>query len=134
MKNFLWFVLGIIGGFVAAHLLNKDPRGHELLAEVDARIGEFADRIGDAYREQEARFSDIVDAKDAAGDAVDTAKVFAGDAVDAAKDLASDAKDLAAGAVESTKDAVADAAAAAKDAIRCRRLRQEGRRQAHRLT
>ena len=37
--------------------MNKDPRGHEILADVDARITEFTDRIGDAYREQEARFS-----------------------------------------------------------------------------
>ena len=70
MKNLLWFLLGVIGGFVAAHLMNKDPRGHEVLADVDARITEFTDRIGDAYREQEARFSGIVDGvKDAANDA-----------------------------------------------------------------
>ena len=35
MKNLLWFLLGIAGGFVLAHLVNKDPRGHEILAEVD---------------------------------------------------------------------------------------------------
>ncbi len=57
MKNLLWFLFGIAGGFVVAHLVNKDPRGHEVLAEVDARITEFTDRIGDAYREQEARMS-----------------------------------------------------------------------------
>ena len=116
MKNVLWFLLGIIGGFVVAHLVNKDPRGHELLAEVDARIGEFTDRIGDAYREQEARFSDVVDAAQGCrGDAeshregrarptrvddrartrhptpLDTAKDAASDAADAAKDAASDA-------------------------------------------
>ena len=33
-----WFVLGIAGGFVLAHLLNKDPRGHEVLADIDARV------------------------------------------------------------------------------------------------
>lgn len=60
MKSLLWFVVGIAGGFVAAHVLNKNPRGHELLAEVDARISEFTDRIGDAYREQEARFEEAV--------------------------------------------------------------------------
>ena len=35
MKNLLWFMFGIIGGFVAAHLVNKDPRGHELLAVLE---------------------------------------------------------------------------------------------------
>ena len=89
MKNVLWFLLGIAGGFVVAHLMNKDPRGHELLAEVDARITEFADRIGDAYREQEARMAGLVDdVKDAAADAVETARAAASDAVDAAADAA----------------------------------------------
>lgn len=74
MRNLLWFLLGVIGGFVAAHLMNKDPRGHEVLAEVDARITEFTDRIGDAYREQEARISGPVGAAaDAVGDAAHTA-------------------------------------------------------------
>jgi len=55
MKSFLWFLIGVIGGFVAAHFMNKDPRGHDLLAEVDARITGFTAILGDAYREQEAR-------------------------------------------------------------------------------
>lgn len=75
MKNVLWFVVGIGAGFVAAHYVNKDPRGREVLAEVDARISAFTDRIGDAYREQEARFSDIVDeVKEAAADAAAAAE------------------------------------------------------------
>lgn len=85
MKNLLWFLVGIAGGFVLAHLVNKDPRGHEILAEVDARITEFTDRIGDAYREQDARISGLVeDVKDAAADAVETARAAASDAVDTA--------------------------------------------------
>lgn len=85
MKNVLWFLLGIAGGFVVAHLMNKDPRGHELLAEVDARITEFTDRIGDAYREQEARMTGLVDdVKDAAADAAENARAAASEAVDAA--------------------------------------------------
>ena len=55
MKNVLWFLIGVIGGFVAAHFMNKDPRGQELLAEVDARITEFTGILSEAYREQEAR-------------------------------------------------------------------------------
>ncbi len=62
MKNLLWFLLGIVGGFAVAHLLDKDPRGHELFAEIDARIAEFADRIGDAYRDQEASLTSAADA------------------------------------------------------------------------
>ncbi len=85
MKNALWFVLGIAGGFVAAHLVNKDPRGHEVLAEVDARISEFTDRIGEAYRAQEARIEGLAaDVKDVAAEALDKAAAAASDAVDTA--------------------------------------------------
>jgi uncharacterized protein YjbJ (UPF0337 family) len=112
MRNLLWFLLGVIGGFVAAHLMNKDPRGHEVLADVDARITEFTDRIGDAYREQEARFSGIVEGvKDAAGDAYGTAKSTADDAVDAVKSTAGDV-------VENAADAASDAAESAKTAAK----------------
>ena len=71
MKSLLWFVLGLAGGFVAAHLVNKDPRGHEALVEVDARITEFTDRIGEAYRAQEAKIDGIAaEVKDAAANAL----------------------------------------------------------------
>ena len=89
MKNVLLFLFGVASGFVLAHLVNKDPRGHELLAEVDARIGAFTDRIGDAYREQESRITGLVDeVKDAAAEVGAAAKVAASDAVDAAADTA----------------------------------------------
>jgi hypothetical protein len=96
MKNALWFVLGVAGGFVAAHVVNKDPRGHEMLAEVDARISEFADRIGDAYREQEARMEGLAaDVKGAASDALDSAADAASDVADAARDAVAKAKNAA---------------------------------------
>ncbi len=92
MKNLLWFLLGIAGGFVLAHLVNKDPRGHEVLAEVDARITEFTDRMGDAYREQEARFAGLVDdVRDAAADAASNARAAASDVVENVADAAQDA-------------------------------------------
>jgi len=94
MKNLVWFLLGIAGGFVVAHFMNKDPRGHELLADVDARITEFTDRIGDAYREQEARFAGIVDdVRDAAAEAAGSAKDAAATAADAVADAAKSAAD-----------------------------------------
>jgi len=92
MKSLLWFVLGLAGGFVAAHLVNKDPRGHEALVEVDARITEFTDRIGEAYRAQEAKIDGIAeDVKDAAANAVEAAKDAASSAVDAAHDVVKNA-------------------------------------------
>jgi hypothetical protein len=58
MKSLRWFVFGLLGGFVVARLMNKDPRGHDILAEVDARIDGFTAALGDAYREQEARLTE----------------------------------------------------------------------------
>ena len=57
MKTLLWFLIGVIGGFVAAHFLNKDPRGHDVLAAVDDRINEFTGILADAFRAQEARLT-----------------------------------------------------------------------------
>jgi hypothetical protein len=116
MRNLLWFLLGVIGGFVAAHLLNKDPRGHEVLADVDARITEFTDRIADAYHEQEARFSGIVDGvKDAANDAYGATKSAAADAVTAVKGAADDAVDAAKNSASDVADAAGAAAKSAAD-------------------
>lgn len=116
MKNALWFLLGIIGGFVAAHLMNKDPRGQVLLADVDARISEFTDRIGDAYREQDARFSALVDdVKDAAADAYGAAREAASSAVDAAKSASTDAVESAADAASEAVDEVTDSAGRPND-------------------
>ena len=118
MKNVLWFLVGVISGFVFAHFVNKDPRGHELLAEVDARMGEFTDRIGDAYREQEARFAGVIDAaRDAAAEvvdsatgAIDTAKHAAGDAFATVKAAASDAAETAQDAASGAGDSAESAA------------------------
>ncbi|WP_125131858.1 hypothetical protein [Microbacterium sp. 10M-3C3] len=73
MKTFVWFVFGVAGGFVLAHLVDKDPRGHDLLAQVDARIGEFTDRITAAYHEQEARITEPAERRDAAAPGADPA-------------------------------------------------------------
>ncbi|MFJ4160609.1 MULTISPECIES: ATPase [Microbacterium] len=89
VKSLVWFALGIAGGFVAAHLVNKDPRGQELLAQLDSRISEFTDHMSDAYHQQENRLSEIID----------------------------DAKGVASSAVDKTSDAVESAAAAAKKAV-----------------
>jgi len=89
MKNLVWFLLGVAGGFVVAHFMNKDPRGHEILADVDGRITEFTDRIADAYREQEARFAGLVDdVREAAAETAVAAPAAASDAVDAAAETA----------------------------------------------
>ncbi|MDR2996691.1 hypothetical protein ACFVAE_01930 [Microbacterium sp. NPDC057659] len=58
MKNLLWLLIGVIGGFVAAHFMNKDPRGHDVLADLDSRITEFTNIVGDAYRAEAARLTE----------------------------------------------------------------------------
>ena len=63
---------------------------HDALAEVDARITEFTDRIGEAYRAQEAKIDGIAaDVKDVTANALDAAKAAASDTLEAAKDAAS---------------------------------------------
>lgn len=90
VRSLVWFVLGIAGGFVAAHLVNKDPRGQELFAQLDSRIGEFTDHMSDAYREQETRLSRLIDdAKDAAITGVDATADAVGDAAAAVRTTAS---------------------------------------------
>jgi hypothetical protein len=37
--------------------MNKDPRGHELLASIDARISGFTGALTDAYRAEVERES-----------------------------------------------------------------------------
>ncbi len=94
MKNFVWFVLGIGAGFVLAHYVDKDPRGHEVLADIDARVSEFTDRIADAYREQQARLGAVAaGVTDTVSDLAETATDAASDAVDAASDAVQTAKD-----------------------------------------
>lgn len=58
MKSLRWFLFGLVGGFIVAHFMDKDPRGHDILTEVDARINGFTAALGDAYREQEARLTE----------------------------------------------------------------------------
>ncbi len=96
VRSLVWFAFGIVGGFVAAHLVNKDPRGQELFAQLDSRISEFTDRMSDAYHEQETRLSDILDD---------------------AKGVAASAAGHAADAVNHAGDAVGSAAAAAKKTL-----------------
>lgn len=86
VKSLVWFAFGIVGGFVAAHLVNKDPRGQELFAQLDSRISEFTDRMSDAYHEQETRLSEIVD--DVKGVAA-SASTSLGTAADAARSASS---------------------------------------------
>lgn len=54
MKNFVWLIIGVGAGFVAAHQLNKTRAGSELFARIDAQAKEFGDAVSDGYRKREA--------------------------------------------------------------------------------
>lgn len=61
MKNLLLLVVGVAMGFVVAHKVNKSQRGREFFADVDARMREFTETVGEAYREREAELRETID-------------------------------------------------------------------------
>ena len=107
MRNLLWFLLGVIGGFVAAHLMNKDPRGHEVLADVDARIARVhrphrrcVPRTGGALlrrrrRREGCRQRRVRRGQEHAADVTDTAKSTVTEIADTAHSTAPDTVDAA---------------------------------------
>lgn len=54
MKSLTWLVVGIVGGFVVAHQVNRSQRGGAFFADLDEKMREFKDSIADAYKEREA--------------------------------------------------------------------------------
>lgn len=61
MKNVLWFLIGVIGGFVVVYFMNKDLCGYDIFVEVDVRINGFIVIFGDVYCEQEVWFMELGD-------------------------------------------------------------------------
>lgn len=55
------FKLGVIAGFIAAHLINKTPSGRAFFAEVDAKLRDFSDGVSSGYREREAELRNQAD-------------------------------------------------------------------------
>ncbi|MGK9147012.1 hypothetical protein KXS11_05205 [Plantibacter flavus] len=62
MKNVFWLIVGIGAGFVVAHEVNKTQSGKRFFTELDSRIKEFTDTVGDAYKEREAQLRDTAEA------------------------------------------------------------------------
>lgn len=58
MKNVFWLIVGIGAGFVVAHQINKTQSGKRFFTELDSRVKEFTDTVGDAYKEREAQLRD----------------------------------------------------------------------------
>ena len=68
MKNFIWLVIGVAGGFVVAHNLNKTQQGKQFFAELDAKAREFGEAISDGYRQREAELRAALGDADTASD------------------------------------------------------------------
>lgn len=48
------FKLGVIAGFIAAHLINRTDTGRAFFADLDAKVRDFSDGVTAGYREREA--------------------------------------------------------------------------------
>lgn len=69
MKSALWLIIGVFGGFVAAHQLNKTPQGKQFFAEVEGKVKDFGSAVVDGYRTREAELRSALSdgASDGAG-------------------------------------------------------------------
>ena len=56
MKGLALIVLGVLAGFVTAHLLARTPRGRIILDDVDAKATAFGAAVVDGYRARQAEF------------------------------------------------------------------------------
>lgn len=61
MKNLLWLILGIAGGFVIAHEVNKTQEGRRFFTEVDTKAREFGAAVAEGYHQREAELRNAID-------------------------------------------------------------------------
>ena len=52
MKALFWLITGVVGGLALGHVMNNDPRGRAILAELNAGTREFVDAVKDGYTER----------------------------------------------------------------------------------
>ena len=55
------FKLGVIAGFIAAHLINRTESGRAFFADVDAKVRDFTEGVTSGYREREAELRNQAD-------------------------------------------------------------------------
>jgi hypothetical protein len=60
MKSFIWLVVGVAGGFVVAHQLNKTEQGKRFFEELDQKARDFGAAVADGYHAREAELRDAV--------------------------------------------------------------------------
>ncbi len=50
MGKFVGAFIGVIAGFVIAHVVNRNPAGHEFFARANATLDTFVAGVRDGYR------------------------------------------------------------------------------------
>lgn len=61
MKSFTWFTIGVVGGFIVAHQLNKTDQGKRFFEELDQKARDFGAAVSEGYHAREAELRDAVD-------------------------------------------------------------------------
>ena len=60
MKKFVWLLVGVAVGFVAAHEVNQTKQGKQFFSDLDLKAREFGEAISDGYRQREAELRDAI--------------------------------------------------------------------------
>ena len=69
MRGLLLLVVGIGVGFIAAHQVNKTPKGRQFFEDVDAKAREFGSSVVDGYKQREAELrAAVAEAEDVIAD------------------------------------------------------------------
>jgi hypothetical protein len=54
MKKIFWLIVGIKLGFIAAHLISKNPAGKKFFDNIDEKAHQFGSAVVGGYRERDA--------------------------------------------------------------------------------
>lgn len=66
MRRLWWVTVGVVIGFVAAHLVNRTPEGKALFERVNRGVDEFGKAFHDGYVDEEAQAAGLADEVEAA--------------------------------------------------------------------
>ena len=54
MKKIFWLIIGIKLGFIAAHLISKNPAGKKFFDNIDEKAHQFGTAVANGYRDRDA--------------------------------------------------------------------------------
>ena len=61
MKKVFWLIVGIKLGFIAAHLISKNPAGKKFFDGIDDKAHQFGAAVVAGYRDRDAELRSAVD-------------------------------------------------------------------------